>query len=115
MQGEKQLCQNAVITFEKEKIIDGKVAIKKAGLQMVLYFTLLCMERHIVRSEKKLSALAKESAKVSAPLGKEKTFGDVLNLWMTNNRIRLKGGTINKYQSLLFRTLSSTQRYSVCE
>ncbi len=49
----------------------------------------------------KLSALAKEPAKVSTPLGKEKTFGDVLNLWMTNNRIRLKGGTINKYQSLI--------------
>ena len=49
----------------------------------------------------KLSVLAKEPAKVSTPLGKEKTFGDVLNLWMTNNRIRLKGGTINKYQSLI--------------
>lgn len=30
-----------------------------------------------------------------------KTFGDVLNLWMDNNRLRLKGGTINKYQSLI--------------
>lgn len=49
----------------------------------------------------KLSALVKEPTKVSTPLGKEKTFGEVLNLWMTNNRIRLKGGTINKYQSLI--------------
>ncbi len=28
-------------------------------------------------------------------------FGDVLELWMANNRLRLKGGTIHKYQSLI--------------
>lgn len=32
---------------------------------------------------------------------RKRTFGDVLNLWMDNNRLRLKGGTINKYQSLI--------------
>ena len=31
----------------------------------------------------------------------KKTFGDVLNLWMDNNKIRLKGGTINKYQNMI--------------
>lgn len=30
-----------------------------------------------------------------------KTFGDDLNLWMANNKIRLKGGTINKYQNMI--------------
>lgn len=31
----------------------------------------------------------------------EKTFGDVLELWMDNNQIRLKGGTINKYRNMI--------------
>lgn len=31
----------------------------------------------------------------------KKTFGDVLNLWMENNKIRLKGGTIYKYQNMI--------------
>lgn len=33
--------------------------------------------------------------------GGEKTFGEILNLWMDNNRLRLKGATINKYQNLI--------------
>ena len=49
----------------------------------------------------KLTTLAKEPAKPSLPKGREKTFGEVLNLWMSNNRIRLKGGTVNKYQNLI--------------
>lgn len=32
---------------------------------------------------------------------KDITFGKVLEQWMQNNRIRLKGGTINKYQNLI--------------
>ena len=32
---------------------------------------------------------------------KKKTFEEVLNLWMDHNRIRLKGGTINKYRNLI--------------
>ncbi len=31
----------------------------------------------------------------------EKTFGEILALWMEHNRIRLKGTTINKYQNLI--------------
>lgn len=31
----------------------------------------------------------------------EKTFDDVLKKWLNYNRIRLKGGTINKYQNLI--------------
>lgn len=31
----------------------------------------------------------------------ETTFAEVLELWMTNNRIRLKGATVNKYQNLI--------------
>ena len=37
----------------------------------------------------------------SASRSRGRTFGEVLNLWMDNNRLRLKGGTINKYQSLI--------------
>ncbi len=32
---------------------------------------------------------------------KDKTFEEVLELWMENNRIRLKGGTVNKYQHVI--------------
>lgn len=31
----------------------------------------------------------------------KKTFGEILNMWMDNNRIKLKGATINKYQNLI--------------
>ncbi len=34
-------------------------------------------------------------------LKNEITFGEILHLWMENNRIRLKGGTINKYQQII--------------
>lgn len=49
----------------------------------------------------KMTAIIKEPLKASLPKGHEKTFGEVLDLWMANNRIRLKGGTINKYQNLI--------------
>lgn len=49
----------------------------------------------------KLSEIAKEMPEQNTPLTSEKTFGDVLELWMENNRIRLKGGTINKYRNLI--------------
>lgn len=29
------------------------------------------------------------------------TFGDVLDLWLNENRVRLKGGTVNKYYSII--------------
>lgn len=32
---------------------------------------------------------------------RERNFGEVANLWMQNNRIRLKGASINKYQNLI--------------
>lgn len=49
----------------------------------------------------KLSEIAKEVPEQNISRTSEKTFGDVLELWMKNNRIRLKGGTINKYQNLI--------------
>lgn len=51
--------------------------------------------------KEKMNAIVKEPQKISFPKGREKTFGEVLELWMANNRIRLKGGTINKYQNLI--------------
>lgn len=49
----------------------------------------------------KLSEIAKEVPEQNVSRSFEKTFGDVLELWMENNRIRLKGGTINKYRNLI--------------
>ena len=49
----------------------------------------------------KMESVAKNPVPNSIPKNKEKTFGEVLNLWMSHNRVRLKGGTINKYQSLI--------------
>ncbi len=49
----------------------------------------------------KLIAVRQEPVIIKLPKHKEKTFADVLELWMQNNRIRLKGGSINKYQRLI--------------
>lgn len=51
--------------------------------------------------KEKLSTLVQEPTKVIIPQRREKTFGEVLNLWMVNNQIRLKGGTVNKYQNII--------------
>lgn len=51
--------------------------------------------------KEKMKLIAKESEKAPALKGAEKTFGEILNLWMVNNKIRLKGGTIQKYQNLI--------------
>ncbi len=32
---------------------------------------------------------------------KRKTFGEVVDMWLTHNRIHLKGGTITKYQNMI--------------
>lgn len=49
----------------------------------------------------KMTEISKQPQNMTLPKGREKTFGEILNLWMANNRIRLKGGTINKYQNLI--------------
>ena len=49
----------------------------------------------------KLSDLPKIEQKIQLPQNQERTFGEVLSLWMEHNRIRLKGGTVNKYQNLI--------------
>lgn len=51
--------------------------------------------------KEKMVLISKEFEKPSVLMGAEKTFGEILNLWMANNRIRLKGGTIQKYQNLI--------------
>lgn len=51
--------------------------------------------------KKKLSDLPTKETKTILTQKCEKTFGEVLSLWMEHNRIRLKGGTINKYQNLI--------------
>lgn len=51
--------------------------------------------------KEKLLFLAKETDMVTHLKCTKITFGEILSLWMDNNRIRLKGGTINKYQNLI--------------
>lgn len=48
----------------------------------------------------RLSEIAKAPPFISS-CQKEKTFGEVLELWIENSRIRLKGGTINKYRNII--------------
>ena len=51
--------------------------------------------------KEKMAAIISHPLQLATPKGQGKTFGEVLNLWMDNNRARLKGGTINKYQNLI--------------
>ncbi len=49
----------------------------------------------------RLAEVVKATSKYERTSFPEITFGEVLERWMENNRVRLKGGTINKYQSLI--------------
>lgn len=51
--------------------------------------------------KEKMASIISHPLQLATPKGQGKTFGEVLNLWMDNNRARLKGGTINKYQNLI--------------
>ena len=51
--------------------------------------------------KEKMAAIISHPLQLATPKGQWKSFGEVLNLWMDNNRARLKGGTINKYQNLI--------------
>lgn len=51
--------------------------------------------------KEKMTSIISHPLQPATPKGQGKTFGEVLNLWMDNNRARLKGGTINKYQNLI--------------
>ena len=51
--------------------------------------------------KEKMAAIISHPLQLATPKDQGKTFGEVLNLWMDNNRARLKGGTINKYQNLI--------------
>ncbi len=75
--------------YKKGRGIDGKI----------LYGSVYGKSYREVKE--RLSEISKQPTQTSLPKGREKTFGEVLNLWMSHNRIRLKGGTINKYQSLI--------------
>ena len=51
--------------------------------------------------KEKLSEISKTTTNENTLKHHEKTFGQILQLWMENNKLRLKGGTINKYQNLI--------------
>lgn len=95
------LCQNVVITFIKEKTDVGKAVSKKGRKPdgTIIYGSLYGKTYREVKS--KLSELQKIEQNIRLPKNHERTFGEVLSLWMEHNRIRLKGVTINKYQNLI--------------
>ena len=51
--------------------------------------------------KEKLENISTEKDNTTINKKSEKRFGEILVLWMDNNRIRLKGGTISKYQNLI--------------
>lgn len=51
--------------------------------------------------KEKLLTISKAMAGETALKNREKMFGQILQLWMDNNKSRLKGATINKYQNLI--------------
>lgn len=78
---------------------EGRYKRGRSADGSLLYGSVYGKTYHEVKE--KLSKAVKDSAKEYLHRGREKTFGEVLNLWMANNRIRLKGGTVNKYQNLI--------------
>ncbi len=52
-------------------------------------------------AKEKLALVPKADDSVLIKKRTEKTFADVFELWMENNRIRLKGATLNKYQNII--------------
>lgn len=52
-------------------------------------------------AKKKLENILADNTITSIHKFSKKTFGEILNMWMDNNRLKLKGATINKYQSLI--------------
>ena len=51
--------------------------------------------------KEKLEAVSPGKENIQNNKKSEKNFGEILALWMDNNRLRLKGGTISKYQNLI--------------
>ncbi len=52
-------------------------------------------------AKEKLLVARNNLPSINMSKAKSITFGDVLGLWMDNNRLRLKGGTIHKYQIVI--------------
>ena len=51
--------------------------------------------------KEKLLTISKTMATKNIPRSQDKTFDQILQLWMENNKLRLKGATVNKYQNLI--------------
>lgn len=57
--------------------------------------------RTYLEVKEKLSYVLVDPAENFQSKNQQVTFGDVLVKWMRNNEVRLKGGTINKYQNII--------------
>lgn len=51
--------------------------------------------------KEKLSSATTQSSNTKEKTTSTLDFCDVLSLWLSNNKVRLKGGTINKYQNII--------------
>lgn len=52
-------------------------------------------------AKEKMLIVSAQPEVITAPKGNERTFREVLLMWLENNRIRCKGATYNKYQYLI--------------
>lgn len=64
-----------------------------------IYYGYVYGKTYSEAKEKLLDAQINNGMKVCAAKGK--TFADASVLWLSNNKLRLKGGTINKYETII--------------
>lgn len=64
-----------------------------------IYYGYVYGKTYSEAKEKLLEAQINNDTRVCAAKGK--TFADASVLWLSNNKLRLKGGTINKYETII--------------
>ncbi|MBR6051628.1 MAG: site-specific integrase [Clostridia bacterium] len=51
--------------------------------------------------KEKIMSMSAAGSPIPHHITREKTFGDVVALWLQNSQVKNKGGTVNKYQNLI--------------
>ena len=78
---------------------EGRYSVGRNSNGTIKYSSVYGKTYHQVKE--KLAVIGTENKKAPICKGRDKTFAEILDLWMENNRIRLKGGTLHKYQNLI--------------
>ena len=87
-------------TVTREKTVGGRAVTKLGYIPMGQQNTNRCMAVHTPRQKTKLfSAIAEKG--LSSKQTKERTFSEILQLWLCNNRLRQKGATEHKYRTII--------------